>query len=54
MAKETIMKMKREPTVWDNILTPDRAGKGSIYKIYKELMRLNNRNTNNPIKNSYH
>ena len=37
MAKENISKMKREPTVWENIFANDTLHKGLISKIYKEL-----------------
>ena len=50
MAKENISKMKREPTVWENILTNDISDKGLISKIYKELTQLHPRKTNKPIK----
>ena len=42
--------MKRELTAWENIFTNDTSDKGLITKIYKELIGLNNRKTNNPIK----
>ena len=48
MAKENISKMKREPTVWENIFANDTSDKGLISKIYKELTRLHSRKTNNP------
>ena len=35
-AKETIIKMKREPTVQENIFANDTSDKGLISKIYKE------------------
>ena len=35
--KENIIKMKREPTVWENIFTSDTLDKGLISPIYKEL-----------------
>ena len=35
MAKENISKMKREPTVWENIFANDISDKGLISKIYK-------------------
>ena len=50
MAKENISKMKREPTIWENIFANDTSDKGLISKIYKELTRLHSRKTNNPIK----
>ena len=37
MAKENINKMKREPTVWENIFANDTLDKGLISKIYKEF-----------------
>ena len=37
MAKENISKMKREPTVWENIFANDTSDKGLISKTYKEL-----------------
>ena len=43
MAKENISKMKREPTVWENILVNDISDKGLISKICKELKRLHSR-----------
>ena len=44
-AKETIIKMKRESTIFAN----DTFDKGLISKIYKELMGLNTRKTKIPI-----
>ena len=40
-AKETISKMNREPTIWENIFTSDIFDKGLISKIYKELNEYN-------------
>ena len=37
MAKDNSIKIKREPTVWENIFANDTSDKGLIYKIYKEL-----------------
>ena len=50
MAKENSIKMKREPTVWENIFSNDTSDKGLISKIYEELTQLHSRKTNNPIK----
>ena len=36
-AKENISKLKREPTVWENIFALDTSDKCLISKIYKEL-----------------
>ena len=37
IAKENIIKMKTEPTVWENIFGNYTSDKGLIFKIYKEL-----------------
>ena len=50
MAKETIIKMKRVMTVWENMFANDILNKSLISKIYKEHIQLNTRKTNNPIK----
>ena len=50
-AKETTFKMKRELTIWENIFANDTLDKSLTSKIYKELIQLNTRKTNNPIKN---
>ena len=49
-AKETISKVKRQPSEWEKIITNETTDKGLISKIYKQLIRLNARKTNNPIK----
>ena len=49
-AKETISKVKRQPSEWEKIITNETTDKGLISKIYKQLIQLNNRKTNNPIK----
>ena len=49
-AKENISKMKRESTIWENIFANNTLDKGLISRIYKELIRLHSRKTNNPIK----
>ena len=48
-AKENISKMKRETTVWEKIFANDTSDKRSFSKIYKELIQLNTRKTNNRI-----
>ena len=48
-AKDTVVKVKREPPLWEDILANDASNKSLISKIYKELMELNTSNTNNPI-----
>ena len=49
-AKETISKVKRQPSEWEKITTNETTDKGLISKIYKQLIQLNTRKTNNPIK----
>ena len=40
-AKETINKMKRQPTEWEKIFANDMTNKGLISNIYKEIIQLN-------------
>ena len=50
MAKETIRKTKRQQTQWEKIFANDISDKGLVSKICKELIKLNNQKTNNPVK----
>ena len=49
-AKETLSKVKRQPSEWEKIIADETTNKGLISKIYKQLIQLNARKTNNPIK----
>ena len=49
-AKETISKVKRQSSEWEKIITHETTDKGLISKIYKQLIQLNIRKTNNPIE----
>ena len=49
-AKETLSKMKRQPSEWEKIIANETTEKELISKIYKQLRKLNTRKTNNPIK----
>ena len=51
MAKNTINRTRRHPTVWENIFVNDISNKGLTSKIYKELTCLNNQKPNNPLQN---
>ena len=48
-AKDTVNKTKRKLTEWEKIFANDVSGKGLVSKIYKELLKLNTKETNNPI-----
>ena len=48
--KETLSKVKRQPSEWEKIIANETTDKGLISKIYKQLIELNTRKTNNPIK----
>ena len=49
-AKETISKVQRPPSEWGKIIANVTTDKGLISKIYKQLIELSARKTNNPIK----
>ena len=42
--------MKRQPSEWEKIIVSKTTGKELISKIYKQLMPLNTRKINDPIK----
>ena len=46
-AKETINKMKRQPSEWEKIFANEATDRGLISKVHKQL---NTKKTNNPIK----
>ena len=50
-AKETINKMKRQPTDCEKIFANHVTDKGLISKIYKQLIQLNNKKTTTQSRN---
>ena len=48
--KETISKVKRQPSEWEKIIANEATDKELISKIYKQYLQLNSRKINNPIK----
>ena len=48
--KETISKVKRQPSEWEKMIANETTDKELISKIYKQLMQLNARKTKNPSK----
>ena len=51
MAKETINKMKRQPTEWEKIFANNATNKGLISNIYKHLIQLNIKKQTTQFKN---
>ena len=49
-AKETISKVNRQPSEWEKIIANEATDKELISKIYKQLLQLNTRKINDPIK----
>ena len=44
-AKETINKMKGQPSQWEKIFANKSTDKGLLSKIYRQLMQLNTKKT---------
>ena len=49
-AKEAINKAKRQCSEWEKVFANEGTDKRLISKIYKQLMQVNVKKTNNPIK----
>ena len=48
--KECISKVKRQPSEWEKIIANEATDKELISKINKQLLQLNSRKINDPIK----
>ena len=48
--KETLSKVKIRHSDWEKIIENEATDKGLISKIYKQLLQLNSRKINDPIK----
>ena len=48
--KETISKVKRQPSEWEKIIANEATDKELVSKIYKQLLQLNSRKIKDPIK----
>ena len=48
--KGNYSKVKRQPSEWEEIIANETNDKGLIFIIYKQVIQLKDRKTNNPIK----
>ena len=48
--KEILSKVKRQPSEWEKIIANEATDKELISKTYKQLIQLNFREINNPVK----
>ena len=50
-AKDAVIRTKKQPTDWKKIFTNPTSDRGLMSNIYKEIKKLDSRESNNPIKN---
>ena len=50
ITKETINKVKRQPSEWEKIIENEATNKELISKTYKQLLKLSSRKISDPIK----
>ena len=48
--KETISKVKRQPSEWKKTIANEATDKDLISKIYKQFLQVNSRKINDPVK----
>jgi hypothetical protein len=53
-AKETVTRLERQPTEWENIFVSFSSDKGLISRIYRDLKKLNPQRINIPMKKWAH
>jgi hypothetical protein len=53
-AKETITRLKRQPTAWEKISANYLSEKGLISRIYRELKKFSPQRINTPMKKWAH
>lgn len=48
--KDNVKRLRREATDWEKILAKHTSDKELLPQVHKELLKLNNKETNNPIQ----